>query len=311
MSDFINEFLHDKNKAAEEIRRREAREEREKLRSERDKLDYEHKTELARQNAIATRKTTLDIAWAAAELLNQSDARPDHWLYTQRPAGFFGRKALQGIAATGWPLLAWRSTRYTPSIVNRLILTPTSEAASGVHLSYFADELPRRDGPVFELRPQDVYPLPAEPTSEHDMPWPTEWTGGVGDGSIMITSERDDHYEMVRSLSKLATPSSDKKSPSYRVRNRNQAYEIYLENTFDEKERKALREIDEIRQSMAQRALLVKTPYTYERYLRSGSEAAMRRSIAVVAAQHLHIAPEKAARTLARRVKLGIEERSE
>ena len=307
---FLDPFLEQTRKEAARIRREEARAEREKRREERERLDYEHETEQARQKVIALRKTTLAIAWAAAELLNQSDAKPDHWLYTQRPAGFFGRKAVQGIAATGWPLLAWRSTRYAPAVVNRLILTPTSVDNKGTHLSYFAERLPRSGEQADELLPQDVSPLPAEPRSPEDMPWPVTWTSDVGDGGIMTTNERDDEYEIQRMLARFKRENDP---DSYQLGERFK-YAVIVGGPSEQDRAKEI-EIRMLRKkSIAQQALRSEayaSPHGYEKYAKSGVEDAMRRSIAIVAAQHLHIAPERAARRLAERAALGIEERQE
>lgn len=272
MTDF-DPFMRAVDHEADVIRRREANEERAKLEDEQARLDRDHNTEIAKRKAIAQRKATLDIAWAAAELINQTDALPTYLgKYIRKPKSLFRRKPLEGISAEGWSLLAWRSTEHNRGTTHRLILTPRGQGPAGVHLSFIDEQTwAFRDDSPLEVSPENVHPLPLEPLSDDDMPWPLSWEGEKDESGVLVNDEIDHRLKLIESMAEMAA-------------------EFY-------------RETDKTLQL---------TPFPraaseYGRYARKGPEVEIRRALAATVALHLRIAPEKAAATIKRRLALGIE----
>ena len=266
MDDFIDPLLRQIDSEASIIRRREADEERERQELEKFELDRLHDVEVATQKARAERKTTLDMAWAAAELLNDAGVQPNYWLYTQRKK-FFQRRANQGISAVGWPLIAWRNTRYAPTMTHNLILTPTDDARPGVHLSYFDQRHYHNDTPPPDITPDAVHPLSLTPTDEDDMDWPRSWKTLDKTTRLMEVNEIDLFKEAQEIF--FETHRSDAPIPD-----------------FIKEHKHRIRSI---------------------RYNHTGSEKIIRSAIAQLAARHLVIAPEKAAKTIQSRIRMGLE----
>ena len=269
----LDPFMRAVDHEADVIRRREADEERAKLEDEEARLDRDHDREIAKRKAIAQRKATLDIAWVAAELINQTDTLPTYLgKYTRKPKSLFRRKPLEGMSVEGWSLLAWRSTEHDRGTTHRLILTPQAQGTAGVHLS-FIDEKPQTldDTSVLEIPPEDVHPLPLEPLSDDDMAWPLSWDGELDENGVLINDEIDHRLMLIESNAEMAA-------------------EFY-------------RETGKTLQLMS----FPRAASEYRRYEKKGPEREIRRAIAATAALYLRIAPEKAAATIKRRLMLGIE----
>ena len=273
MANFLNEFDRARRTAAENMQRQKTADEREKQRAEQETLDeqYAHDTALrtAVEKAVKERQITLDWAWAAAELLNESGAQPDVWTHTYiQPKGFFGfgRVAVQGIAAEGWPLLDWQNTRYEARTRHSLLLTPRDRNNSGIHLQYFSRSTPF-NGSTPDLQPNEVHELSRIPLSAEDMPWP----------GIIDPSQPEDWIDQMNGTKKQIALLPWKESFSV---------------TFDGFD--ADKDMDEMLMEIGGHP----TPRSagvddYTEYRRTKTEEAIRSAIAQVAARHTIVKPQE------------------
>lgn len=173
MSNFIHDFDEQRREESIDLERLRIDDEREKQRIENEAIDKIHKTDIAVRKAVAERKITLDWAWAAAELLNESGVIPDLWTYEYKKRRMlFGHTAMKGIAAEGWQLFDWQNTYYYPSLKHVLFLSPRDENNSGIHLRFFSQPHYSSGEPIESLKPENVHELSRTPLSDEDMPWP-------------------------------------------------------------------------------------------------------------------------------------------
>ncbi|MDB5161934.1 MAG: hypothetical protein JWM52_442 [Candidatus Saccharibacteria bacterium] len=210
----------------------------------------------------------------------------------------FGRDVIgQGIATQGWQLLDWQNTRYTPRARHTLLLSPSADGNSDIHLRFFSvkdavhyfDE--EHDVPAQVILPDNVHPLSQVPLSEDDMPWPPR------------TNEEDMHDALERAFHMRRDRRPPREAPWKDERSITiDAFdsEIEMNKLYDEISYSGGRTPTEHKKRLPTKA-------DYDEYRRAGIEESIRLAIAHVAAQHLVIAPEKIAQTIKRRAELGIE----
>ena len=294
MSDFLNDFEKQMKAEAAATRRSEQAQERERQEEIEAELEFQERNTAAKQKAVEARRTTLDWAWAAAELLNDAKVQPEIWTYTHfQKRRFFGRTALQGIAAEGWKLLDWQNTHYWPKPRHTLLLTPHDHGAPGVHLQFFSQIPAPHNTPTPDLLPEDVHTLSKEPLSRGDMQWPPRTNGSNG-----IYSIYGSFTESPRS------PKPRREAPWKET-------DSLTIDTYD-----VIEELRDLHNDMADTMGRPRTEYfmpdptetDYEEYRRSDIEGAIRRAIARLAAKHLITGPEKAAKAIEARIELGFDE---
>ncbi|MEO6109453.1 MAG: hypothetical protein ABIP50_00370 [Candidatus Saccharimonadales bacterium] len=299
MSDFIGDFEKQTNADAASTRRREADEHRDAVAAEKARLDFEQDNEEAKQKAIAERKITLDWAWVAAGLLKESKVVPTLWTYDYvQKRRLFGHDIIaQGIAAEGWQLLDWQNTRYAPAQRHTLLLSPSAEDNSDIHLKFFSQRPPvdyvrdEFDEPAQVILPTDVHSLSREPLSEEDMPWPPR------------TNAEDMHDTLGRAFGvkrdqkpRREAPWKDESSITINAFDGDiEMTKLFAEMSY---------ETGSVAHDWTKRPPIKED---YDEYKRAGIEKSIRLAIAHVAAQHLVIAPEKIAQTIKRRAELGVE----
>lgn len=192
MEDFTDKLNRLVTQEADSIRQRNAETEEKLLQAEKEKLDKEYIAEQARTQAIADRAVTLNIAWAAAELLKMEKVHPDYWtrsepVYAQR--GIRKRQhqvgTRQSIVAEGWPLARWSVNEYEkPHTYHTLLLTP-NETSLGTNLASFSQHWMTFQKDPTAVLPEDVKPLGKEPLAEDEpMPWPEMWPIPRYDGDV-------------------------------------------------------------------------------------------------------------------------------
>jgi len=280
MSNFFNELDRDMKHAADKARQSEDAAAAADLVHEMEQVDELYATDVARQQAITERQITLDWAWGAASLLNEANILPtDAWEYDYtEKRGIFGRQAMKDTAGEGWKLLDWQNTRYYPLVRHTLLLTPSDQDNSSIHLRYFSQETSRDNIPYQQLQPADVHELARVPLSATDMPWPDSKPPGKNNASVLDTS---------RGIA--PQPWQDTLSLTF--------------NAFD-------RTLDAAQSRQMTTPLLNEDAPTTEQhsaedyniYIRSQTELAIRRAIAGVAAKYLVVSPDMATKSLDQRV---------
>ena len=218
MDNFINTLQSFAEREAKDIRRREQVDERERLRYEKEDLDRNYAAEVAKRQAIASRKTTLDIAWAAAGLLEQEGVTPFSWIRTyehkEHVGGFFRSRTdvteRSELVLEGWPLLVWQDARYYERRPTHTLVLTTStqgEDTKAVNLAHFSH---KQFGPSYDyhslsiptkMTTEDIRPLQAVPLSDDDMLWPRGWrTPRVSSNRAYYAPVELDDYNAVRPL---------------------------------------------------------------------------------------------------------------
>jgi len=194
MDNFIDSLQSFARREAKDIQQREFADEQRRLRNEKERLDKLHAGEVAKRKATTTRATTLNMAWAAAELLKQSGVAPMSWIrkydHHEGATGFFRKQLKKSersqVVLEGWPLLTWQDARsYDWRPTHTLVLTPESHTTGtlATHLAHFS----RTTSGFFygynsergvidtKMTPEDILPLQTEPLSKGDMLWPRGW----------------------------------------------------------------------------------------------------------------------------------------